>query len=136
MDLSGDENDLDRNISESVSQSKDLIAINHFPVAQSHTNLVINYDKCFPQILSNELINQALEIFTLTSNETLKLGYDSLGAGCIINHLHFETLWTEDFKTDTLPIENAKTNPLFSTNLVHASSDENEINIVSLLLIK
>jgi hypothetical protein len=108
-----------------------LITINHFPISLSHTNLVINCDKCFAQVLSNELISQALEIFQLTTNNTLKLGFDSLGAGCVINHLHFELIWMSDFKLDKLAIEEAEDKQLFSTNLMHKTSSENEFSIVS-----
>lgn len=121
----------DINLSCSVESSNDLICTNSFPVSISHTNLVLNFDKCFPQLLSNELINQALEIFNLTSNSSLRLGFDSLGAGCVINHLHFELLWLDDIGSDKLAVERAENKKLFETNLVHLNKEENEISLVS-----
>ena len=111
--------------------SNDLIAINHFPISASHVNLAIDYDKNFSQILSNELINHSLEIFNFTKNNTLRLGFDSLGAGCFINHLHFEAIWLEDLGFDSLAIEKAESESLFKTNLAHKEIDESEIYIVS-----
>jgi len=119
------------NVSNSVSSSNDLIAINNFPISISHTNLILNYDKCFSQLLSNELITQALEIFNLTKNNSLKLGFDSLGAGCFINHLHFECIWIEDFNFNRLAIEDAFVNKLFDTNLIYQVKEENEFCLVS-----
>jgi hypothetical protein len=95
----------------------------------SHCNLVINCDKNFCQVLSNELISQALEIFNLTKKPTLKVGFNSLGAGCIINHLHFELFWTPD-NSPKLAIENCNTKKLFTTNLEHLTDNDN-ISVVS-----
>lgn len=124
--------DFDNNFSNSVSNSNDLISINNFPISISHTNLILNFDKCFSQLLSNELITQALEIFNLTKNNSLKLGFDSLGAGCYINHLHFECIWMEDFNLEKLAIENACSTKIFDTNLIYQVKEENEFCLVSI----
>jgi len=59
------------------------------------------------------------------------MGYNSFGAGCLINHLHFELFWTPE-SLPNLAIENAKSTALFKSNLEHISKeDENEINVVS-----
>ena len=107
---------------EQVEES-DFISIHNFPVDPSHCNFVFNCDKNFPQVLSNELISQALEIFSLTE-KNMVMGYDSLNAGCYINHLHFELIWLED----KLTIEQSPANKIFSTTL--QCKDENEINTV------
>lgn len=117
-------------INNSELGSNDLITVNQFPIALSHCNLVINHDKNYCQVLSNELIGQALEIFNHTKKPTLKLGFNSLGAGCIINHLHFELFWTPD-DSPKLAIENCKSTKLFSTNLEHLVQDEINISVVS-----
>ena len=117
------------------ADSNDLITVNLFPISLSHCNLVLNYDKNFCQVLSNELISQALEIFSLTNKSNLKVGFNSLQAGCLINHLHFELLWnSEDKGCSKLAIENSNTKKLFTTNFEHLGlkDDENqEINVVS-----
>lgn len=118
-----------------IAGSNDLIAINYFPISISHTSLAINYDKNFSQILSNELINHGLEIFNFTKNSSLRIGFDSLGAGCFINHLHFELIWLDDLNIKNLAIENCDTNVLFKTNLVHKDLNESEINIVRIIKI-
>jgi len=70
-----------------------------------------------------------VQIFDIANNNpTLRLGYDSLGAGCIINHLHFEMLFLDDLGISSLPIEAATTTPLFSTN--YENLDPNEISLV------
>lgn len=124
---STDEEQLDKsNCNDSLLKSNDLVVINHFPISESHCNLVINCDKNICQVLSNELINQALEIFNYTKKDNLKLGYNSLGAGAIINHLHFELFWTEN--GSKLAIENAGLSEIIKTRLIAKSKDE-EINL-------
>lgn len=120
--------DNDNENNSSVVESNDLITVNHFPVSLSHANLALHYDKNFCQVISNELISQALEIFNLTKKDNLKLGYNSLSAGCIINQLHFELLWSENEK---LAIENSNKKLLFSTNLQYLNDEESSINVVS-----
>lgn len=117
--------------------SNDLITVNYFPVSLSHCNLVLNYDKNCCQVLSNEIIGQALEIFNLSKKNNLKLGYNSLGAGCIINHLHFELIWTSE-DNPKLAIESSLSKALFSTNLEYLSEpneDDCDINVVRRLLL-
>ena len=106
--------------------SNDLITVNLFPISLSHCNLVLNYDKNFCQVLSNELISQALEIFSLTNKSNLKVGFNSLAAGCLINHLHFELLWNSEDKSNNsrLAIENSNTKKLFTTNFEHLGLKE------------
>ena len=61
-------------------------------------------------MLSNELIQLVLQIFKLSQQPTLRLGYNSMGADCIINNLHFhvmqvEKLFGENSEMETFPIE-------------------------------
>lgn len=84
----------------------------------------------------------------MNRDKDLKLGYDSLSAGCTMNHLHFELLWVYDLyeemtkrvktlegnslKEGRLAIEDAKTDVYFNTYLSYKVKEESEINIVSL----
>jgi hypothetical protein len=57
-----------------------------------------------------------------------RIGYDSLGAGCIINHLHFEMIFLDDFSDiNCLPIEKSEPKLIFSTRF--KNKDEEEISI-------
>ena len=38
-----------------------------------------------------------MNIYPIVKNPTLICGYNSLGGGCIINHLHFEFFMLDDF---------------------------------------
>lgn len=58
----------------------------------------------------------------------MRLGYDSLGAGCIINQLHFEMLFLDEINVQQLPIERSSSNPIFSTNF--ETLDPNDISMV------
>lgn len=52
------------------------------------------------------------------------MGYDSLGAGCIINHLHFELIFIDDLNLESLIIEKAKEEKVFSTRFLSVKEDE------------
>jgi len=115
-------------ISNEVTKKVDLLTVNYFPLSFSHSNLTINYDQDFPQVLSNEFIFQLLQLFSIAKNNSLVCGYDSLGGGCLINHLHFEILFLQDFKNiKQLPIELADKSLLFSSNF--QPKDETELSM-------
>lgn len=110
-----------------IQSKTDLITLCYFPVCQSHCNITLCYEQDLPQVLSSELIQQFINIFSLIKNDSLVCGYDSLGAGCTINHLHFEFLMLDDFKGEQiniLPIESVKDILLFETKLVHKNKEE------------
>ncbi len=67
-----------------------------------------------------------MNIYPIIKNPSLVCGYDSLGGGCIINHLHFEFLMLDDFGNELnyLPIENRTCLSLFETQLKHKNETE------------
>ena len=104
----------------------DLITLSYFPLCISHCNLTLCYEQDLPQVLSSELLVQFMNIYPIVKNPSLICGYNSLGGGCIINHLHFEFLMLDDFENEinNLPIENRKTNLLFETQLKYKNEKE------------
>lgn len=112
-----------------IISKTDYITFNYFPICKSHTNLTVCYEQRYPQLLSNEFILQAIQIFDIANNNpSLRLGYDSLGAGCIINHLHFELLFLDELGISMLPLELSTAIPMVSTNFENL--DPNEISMV------
>jgi len=92
--------------------------------------LTVCFEQRYPQLLSNEFILQAVQIFDMANNNSsLRLGYDSLGAGCIINHLHFELLFLDELGLNMLPIELSTAIPIFTTNFENL--DPEEISMVN-----
>lgn len=55
----------------------------------------------------------------------LRLGYDSLGAGCFINHLHFEFIFLDDLNIYNTLIETKESKVSFKTKLEHIEENEN-----------
>jgi hypothetical protein len=107
----------------------DYITFNYFPICKTHTNLTVCFEQDYAQLLSQEFILQALQIFDISNkNPSLRLGYDSLGAGCIINQLHFEMLFLDEINVQQLPIEKSSSTPIFSTNF--ELLDLNDISMV------
>ena len=109
-----------------IESKTDLVTLSYFPLCRSHCNITLCYEQDLPQVLSNELIVQFMNIFPIVNNPSLICGYDSLGAGCIINHLHFEFLMLDDFGTEItcLPIEQRNSNLLFETKLKYKNEKE------------
>jgi hypothetical protein len=75
-----------------------------------------------------------LQLFKLSSNPHLRIGYNSMGADSISNNLHFhivyaDKLFAEVTGQNAFPIENATKKLFFKTNLKHKSVDE--INMYS-----
>ena len=122
-----EENEEKEILEEGINSKTDLITLSYFPLCVSHCNITLCYEQDLPQVLSSELLIQFLQIFQIEKNNSLICGYDSLGAGCVINHLHFEFLMLDDFSAHemaTLPIDKAKSFPLMETRLKHKEEEE------------
>ena len=66
----------------------------------------------------------------MSNRAELRIGYNSMGADCIINNLHFHVICTDDLygaPDKVLPIESADKKQFFTTSLKH--KDKNEINM-------
>jgi hypothetical protein len=109
-----------------IESKTDLVTLSYFPLCISHCNITLCYEQDLPQVLSNELIVQFMNIYPIVNNPSLICGYDSLGGGCIINHLHFEFLMLDDFGNEItfLPIEKRNSNLLFETKLKYKNEKE------------
>jgi len=72
-------------------------------------------------------------MFKVTDKPQLRIGYNSMGADCIINNLHFHVFTTNNLygvpaaEEKNLPIENADKKLFFKSNLQH--KDKEEINM-------
>jgi hypothetical protein len=80
-------------------------------------------------VLSDELLLLLLQVFKLSSNPNLRIGYNSMGADCIANNLHFhlvhaDLLFQDANQQSVFPIENAEKKLFFRSNLKHRSKDE------------
>lgn len=78
-------------------------------------------------MLSDELLVLVLQLFKISSDPRLRIGYNSMGADCIINNLHFHVLTTDSLfgnGVETFPIEAADKALFFKTNLKHKSEEE------------
>jgi hypothetical protein len=120
------EKDKDNDVEDEIDTKTDLVTLNYFPICISHCNITLCYEQDLPQVLSNELIVQFMNIYQIANNKSLICGYDSLGAGCVINQLHFEFLMLDDFANEInkLPIECRNTYPLFETKLKYKNEKE------------
>ena len=52
-------------------------------------------DDAFPQVLSDEIVLLLLQLFKLTDQPSLRIGYDSMGADCAANNLHVHVIYAD-----------------------------------------
>jgi len=105
-------------------------------VSANHSLFLLFADAGLPQVLSDELLVLVLQAFKLSGEAGLRLGYNSMGADCIANNLHFHIVYadqmnegviTSDQGKEVLPIELATKKLFFKTSLQH--KDKEEINM-------
>ncbi len=77
---------------------------NKFPFARLHGLLVPEPMRELPQMLTPELHGWAWHLCAHAGMRGLCLGYNSLGAGASVNHLHFQSF----VQTDPLPVQDPR----------------------------
>jgi hypothetical protein len=113
---------------EEVTDSYHPLYINPVPWVNGQCFLALFPEECLPQAVSTELLTLAMNIFRLSKNPNLRLGYDSLGANSDVNHLHFHVMFSDSF--GGLPVEKAQRKLLIESSLQHKNSEE--INMFSM----
>lgn len=100
---------------------------NQYPLCRDHSLLLLFAEEGLPQVLSDELMSLLLQIFKISNKSQLRIGYNSMGADCIVNNLHFHVMNTDSLfgeNVEMFPIELADKAAFFKTSLKHKSSDE------------
>lgn len=117
------------NLEDSVNSAIHPVLINQFPLGKDHAIMLMFAEEGLPQILSDEILGLLFQIFRLSPNKYLRIGYNSMGAECWINNLHFHLLSShlvfhefEDIKV--FPIEKCAISKFLESSLQHKSADE------------
>jgi len=101
---------------------------NQYPLCKHHSLFLLFAEEGLPQVLSDELMIMLLQLFKVSSKPTLRIGYNSMGADCIINNLHFHVLNVDQLfaqeGVEMFPIEQADKAMFFKSTLKHKSADE------------
>lgn len=110
----------------SINSKLHPVLINQYPLCEAHSLVLLFAEEGLPQVLSDELLGLVLQVFKLSNKPNLRVGYNSMGADCITNNLHFHLLETDKLFAEprNLPIENADKRMFFKTSLKHKKSDE------------
>ena len=103
--------------------------INQYPLGKEHAILLLFAEEGLPQILSDEILGLLFQIFRLSPNKYLRIGYNSMGAEWWINNLHFHLLsshlvFNEVDGINRFPIEDCTITKFLESTLVHKSEDE------------
>jgi hypothetical protein len=77
-------------------QSMHPMLFNQYPMCKDHSLMLLFAQEGLPQVLSDELLLLVLQMFKLTDKPQLRIGYNSMGADCIINNLHMHVFTTQN----------------------------------------
>ncbi len=80
---------------EAASESKHPILLNQYPICKGHSLFLLFAQEGLPQVLSDELLVLLLQLFKVSGNPNLRIGYNSMGADCIANNLHFHIVYSD-----------------------------------------
>jgi hypothetical protein len=116
-------------LEDELQGSKHPILLNQYPICPNHSLFLLFAEEGLPQVLSDELLLLLLQVFKLSSNPSLRIGYNSMGADCISNSLHFHVVYSDLLFQDAngqnvFPIENAEKSLFFRSSLKHKTEDE------------
>lgn len=67
-------------LEEEVDSAVHPVLINQFPLGKEHAILLLFAEEGLPQILSDEILGLLFQIFRLSPNKHLRIGYNSMGA--------------------------------------------------------
>lgn len=85
-----------------------LVAINASPLGRGHVLLLPEPERRLPQALTAPALRGALEAALLSAHPGFRVGFNGLGGGASVNHLHLHGLYLER----PLPLEEARAEPL------------------------
>ncbi len=116
-------------LEDEVHDTKHPLLLNQYPVSAYHSLMLMFAEEGLPQVLSDELTLLLFSLFKLSSNTSLKIGYNSMGADCITNNLHVHLLYADSIfshvnQPPVFPIEAMPKRLFFGTSLQHKNSAE------------
>ncbi|RMB94147.1 hypothetical protein DUI87_28952 [Hirundo rustica rustica] len=85
-----------------------LVAINASPLERGHVLLLPEPARRLPQVLTAPALRGALEAALLSGHPGFRVGFNGLGGGASVNHLHLHGLYLDR----PLPLEEAPAEPL------------------------
>ena len=105
------------------------VLFNQYPLCKDHSLILLFAREGLPQVLSDELLGLMLQLFKLSDNAGLRVGYNSMGADCIINNLHFHVFTTDNMygggaANQKMAIESADKKLFYKSSLKHKATDE------------
>lgn len=111
---------------EEIQSKMHPLLFNQYPLCKGHSLFLLFAEEGLPQVLSDELLLMILQLFKMSERPSLRIGYNSMGADCITNNLHFHLLNADSLfdGKEVFPIETADKKLFFKTDLKHKSADE------------
>lgn len=95
------------------------VIVNNAPIEFCSSLLVLELEKCLPQLFTQESLLLALYVCASSSSKHLRLGFNSPGAASSVNHSHWHLYYQEaDLAIARQPIENNQLVDWFLRSLV------------------
>jgi len=100
------------------------------PLCVNHCLLPLFSAKGLPQVIDSDSVALVLKVFNMSNSETLRIGYNSIGAYSSVNHLHFQLFYADDlFTIGKFPIELAEKKEFFRSNLQNIKDEINTYSV-------
>jgi hypothetical protein len=119
------------------------VLFNQYPLCEYHSLFLLFADAGLPQVLSDELLLLILQLFKVSDQSSLRVGYNSVGGDCITNNLHLVLVYADKLfgpllkhkeesesyngEAEVFPIELAPKRLFLKSTLQHRK--EGEINM-------
>ncbi|XP_054256843.1 GDP-D-glucose phosphorylase 1-like isoform X2 [Macrosteles quadrilineatus] len=82
------------------------LAINVSPIGFGHSLLVPSLYDCLPQVMTENSLLTAIELFLLSKSPALRMGFNGLCANASVNHLHYHLYYLEEkMMLETINVE-------------------------------
>lgn len=110
---------------EEVQGTQHPVLLNQYPICDNHSLFLLFAEEGLPQVLSDELLMLILQVFKLTANPHLRIGYNSMGADCVANNLHTHLVFADKLFPEgkVFPIESAAKKLFMKSSLKHKKED-------------
>lgn len=106
-------------VEEAERRIRGTVIVNNAPIEFCSSLLVLELDKCLPQLFTQESLLLALCVCVSSNSKHLRLGFNSPGAASSVNHSHWHLYYQEaDLLIAKQPIEDNQLSDWFLRSLV------------------
>ncbi|CAG2179687.1 unnamed protein product, partial [Oppiella nova] len=92
-------------VESSDGRTSGTVIVNQSPIEYCNALLVPSLDACRPQVLTTDALELAISLVALSGRQSLRVGFNSLGAMASVNHQHFHVYYYDHpMLLESLPV--------------------------------